>query len=62
MIISSFFEAIGDLLKIAFSLTVAAVLILLPFFAVASVEYLVDEYVVPAVSETENTLPPTYEL
>jgi hypothetical protein len=62
MIIPSLFEAIGDLLKIAFSLTVAAVLILLPFFAVASVEYLVDEYVVPSVSETENSLPPTYEL
>lgn len=63
MLLNSLFETIADLFKMAFSVMVAALVILAPFALVGGWEYLVDEVILPAVSsETQNSLPPTYEL
>lgn len=63
MLLNSLFETIADLFKMAFAVMVAASVILAPFALVGGWEYLVDEVILPALSsETQNSLPPTYEL
>jgi hypothetical protein len=62
MFLTSLFETIADLLKMAFSVMVAAAVLLAPFAVVGGWEYLVDEVILPSLSsETQNSLPPTYE-
>lgn len=63
MLLTSLFDTLADLFKMAFSVIVAAFVILAPFALVGGVEYLVDEVILPALSsEHQNSLPPTYEL
>ena len=63
MFLTSLFETIADLFKMAFSVMVAAAVLLAPFAVVGGWEYLVDEVIIPAMSsEPQNSLPPTYEL
>lgn len=63
MFFTSLFETIADLFKMAFTVMVAAFVVLAPFAVVGGWEYLVDEVILPAVSsEPQNSLPPTYEL
>lgn len=63
MLLTSLFDTIADLVKMAFSVIVAALVILAPFALVGGVEYLVDDVILPALSsEQQNSLPPTYEL
>jgi hypothetical protein len=63
MLLTSLFDTLADLFKMAFSVIVAAFVILAPFALVGGWEYLVDEVIIPAMSsEPQNSLPPTYEL
>lgn len=63
MLLTSLFDTLADLFKMAVSVIVAAVVILAPFALVGGWEYLVDEVILPALSsEPQNSLPPTYEL
>lgn len=63
MFLTSLFETIADLFKMAFSVMVAAAVLLAPFAVVGGWEYLVDEVILPSLSsEPQNSLPPTYEL
>ena len=59
-LIRSFFEALFDLCSGVVKLAIAGAIILAIPAAVAGVEYLVDEVILAAPSEPQNTLPPTY--